>query len=411
MRDEHCCRNMKTFILVIVDQLGWRDRNRLPLLCKALGQPRQIVNNYLPTVTETAHATISTGTLPEQHGIIGEESLFQAQGGGIGSRRVDERVFRSGGYGAGTPLVLALCQGGIECLVVAGKPKVAHLLAPTGPLAPAGLTKLWLQPDRRGRLNWERTSTTRPLLPACELRSLATPCADSLLIQAADGLLDDHFAVGGDRGVVLVLALPCVDILGHCNHRDSPLMDNAFGRLDDELTDFIKRRLEAGDAYTVVGDHGWRDVDTAVWLGNGKVWVCQRDEEPRSVELPDGILHVGEVDEAKPAIVCDGGTMRVWVREGDQESVATWFMENLPEGFDSVESGQELSTILKERERVHENWGHIVCFVKKNVAVCKREWVKKAEGIRVPVVEHGTNFAEDATVPMWSHVDRDVAAT
>jgi len=262
---------MDTVIYVIVDQLGWEDREFFPALCDLLGEPRRVTVPYFPTLTETAHACFSTGAFPSKHGIIGGQSLVQTGASELDLAGVDEDVYGVNGYGAGIPFVVDLASRDVECFVVAGKTKVAQLLCPSG-LRPPRVTRITFRRKANLDLDWSVQSdrSITPELPECNISELRDTDTDLLLIRAAAALLDSTRESG--EPCLLFLALPRVDVVGHWLPRTSQAMVQCFRKLDEELTEFLSSRIRGEDecAIVVTGDHGWRSVDTAVWLDEGR---------------------------------------------------------------------------------------------------------------------------------------------
>jgi len=102
-----------------------------------------------------------------------------------------------------------------------------------------------------------------------------------------------------------------------------------------------------------------------------------------------------------PAVVCDGGTMRVWTEGNRENDVAEWLTEELGRYLANVRHGQALETFLDGFDSRHTNWGRIVCAARENVALCKTHWLENENGeISVPVAEHGSDAQCDRDVPM-----------
>lgn len=392
---------MDTILFVIIDQMGWADCGQFRSLTRLLGEPRKVTTPYFPTVTETAHASVSVASPPKTHGIIGGESLVESGGGQLRLVQVDESVFQSRGYGDGTPFEHNFTAGDAECFVVAGKRKVAQLLCPE-PLRPRTLTRVTFERSSGNRLCWSIQTSRRdtPILPDCSISELDDPDSDSLLIRAAATLLDCAAEFAKNR--VLLLCLPRLDAIGHWNDRDSRAIVETLQRLDRELTDFLSLQFEGQEcAVVVVGDHGWRPVDTAIWFSNHQVNCLKLNGERTQFNLPDGIRTYGR--EGKPAILCDGGTVRIWTQEGQENGVARWLNDALGEYLTDVRFRPALEAFLEQHGSAHTNWGQVVGFAKENAALCKPGWVEHTDGkVCVPVAEHGSDFERDLVVPMWT---------
>src|SRR5437867_53272 len=121
---------MKVFVLVVIDQLRWQDHVHFPRLDNRLGVPRCVSVPYLPSVTETAHASISVATLPAQHGVIGGGAWVRSVNGQLDYLKVDDSVFLQSGFGAGNPFCRDLSDQAIDCFVLAAKHKVGQLIYP-----------------------------------------------------------------------------------------------------------------------------------------------------------------------------------------------------------------------------------------------------------------------------------------
>jgi hypothetical protein len=179
---------MDIVIYVILDQLGLQDAAQFPRLSALLGPPDPATVPYFPTVTETAHASFAVCSSPADHGVIGAGSAVGRSGIGFQFEEIDENVFSPSGCGYGKPFIVELASKGVECLVVAGKRKVAQLLCPR-PLAREGVTRIW--PDiEESRWNLVKPGDAKPPLPRFALESLKDPETDALLIEAARMLLE-----------------------------------------------------------------------------------------------------------------------------------------------------------------------------------------------------------------------------
>ena len=95
---------MSIVICVVVDQMGWQDRTSFPLLTKLLGTPNQVELPYFPTITETAHASISVAAPPSTHGIVGRYLLVEGPDG-LHVLGINENAFSSTGYGDGKTIL------------------------------------------------------------------------------------------------------------------------------------------------------------------------------------------------------------------------------------------------------------------------------------------------------------------
>jgi len=269
---------MDTVIFVIIDQLGWADREHFRGLTGLLGEPRKVTTPYLPTVTETAHASVSVAASPRRHGIIGGESLVEAGHGALRLAQVDESVFQSGGYGDGEPLCSNFAVGDADCFVVAGKRKVAQLLCPEA-LRPHTLTRVTFNRSSGSGFAWSIQTSRRdtPRLPDCHISELRDADTDSLLIQAAATLLDAAAESGKIR--LLLLCLPRLDIIGHWNDRDSQAIVETLERLDRELFEFLSSQFEGQPS------HAYRVRETVgrTSPGSQSVIFCQDPTETTEV--------------------------------------------------------------------------------------------------------------------------------
>ena len=75
----------------------------------------------------------------------------------------------------------------------------------------------------------------------------------------------------------------------------------------------------------------------------------------------------------------DGGTLRVWADDGRERKVASWLEDKLGEYLDPARRvcfGDELDRYLSSRHSGHVNWGSVVCFADKDVALCKSNWIE-----------------------------------
>lgn len=389
---------MDTLLIVVVDQLSWQDTPHFPKLRGLLGEATRIQVPYFPTVTETAHASFAFSAMPEQHGVIGSEWFVESPEGTLRRRGIDPTSETDSFGGDAHRVVVELARRNVECFVVAGKPNVAHLLFPG--LVVSHQQVVWVPMDR-STLSL-RPRAAKPFDIPCprdnKANGLDDPRIDSLLIEQAGLLLDKVRRPEKSANCLLFLGLPMVDRLGHWNCRESDRLRTHFERLDQEVTRLIEANLEGDTAVVITGDHGWRKTDTAVWVEATGFWRLRHGGNEEHLGLPGGV----RFDENRmPAIICDGGTVRLWTTKGKEEAVAEWLIGVLKEDLDSVRLGVGLSDYLNEFQSNHSNWGNVVGLAARHVALCKKEWITKNGITRVPCVEHGTHFPEDRTVPLW----------
>ncbi len=394
---------MKTTIVVVVDQLSYADAANLPRTRSLMGTPREVSLAWMPTLTETSFASISTGLGSESHGVIGS-GAFRRTHEGLEWRSVEEQVLTEEGYGIGNSLASYLAQRGVQAMTVAGKDKVAWLLDNRRSLVgPAGAI----------RATYTRASIEEPFetevldcdgIPVGRFHGLLGP--KSLAGAGTNrGLLTmarDLFAVARDPGrpACLFVALPELDHLGHIAPRESPAFQCAVADLDDALVEFINDVSALNDEHQVIvtSDHGCRPIDKAIYFDGWNPHLIDSGDLRRPLPMPPGLER--SLRDDGPAIVCDGGTIRFWVQDGRGSEVAGFLREHWREALQS--STDRMATDGTSGDFGHEHWGDVVGVAHANVALCKAAWIRAENGrFVIPCGEHGTDLPADAVVPWW----------
>lgn len=396
---------MDTILLVVIDQLGWQDIRHFTDLQSVLGDPVCVEVPYFPTVTETAHASLAFSALPEGHGVIGGEWFTEVSKNTLGLCGISQAG------GPLKPVTIELVRRHVECFVVAGKPKVAQLLFPISVAAP-DLPALHV-PEEMVRVTLDRNKSGDIFFKIDEAKTFPVPSPnrtpsdendpliDTLLIEQASLLLNKVRQPHRITNCLLFLGLPMVDRLGHRHPRDSETMCTHFKCVDKELAGFVKSNLDSETAVIVTGDHGWRPTDTVIWVEDGKFRRLRRGGVPEVLGMPDAIR---PDENGVPAVVCDGGTVRLWVAPGEEAAAATQLRELLTPDLSDVYYGTTLTNLLNRFNSNHKNWGGVVGIAAYNVALCKRDWITKGQEPcvpRVPHAEHGTLNPDDRLVPLW----------
>ncbi len=411
---------MRTFVVVVVDQLMFDDARHLSRVCELLGNPVPVDVEYFPTLTETAHASISTGTLPMRHGVIGDETYVPSCAGDLESVWVDDEVYVADGIGSGRPLVHDLYASGVQSFVISGKPKVALLLDPLYDRA-GGSTRITFEfePDQndKGLMVYEigeggQHRKPRPPYPRPSNR--LDPNLDRAMFNEANEAL--AFQRKDDLPAFLFLGLSRLDTLGHENHRSSSAFVEALALLDELIFELLADHGLLDDDVSrviITGDHGCRNIQRLVALSEDnrhlKAWATEpwTPQAPLfSMPLPVDLLR--QDSNSKPAVILDGGTIRFWVQEGEEEKIVTWLRDRCFSFLDVAGVAAELPSEIGPwtRASVHANWGDVVGIASRDVALCKRSWLfggaHDFPSTRV-VGEHGTATMEDRRVPWWGH--------
>ncbi len=410
---------MKTFVTVVIDQLGWADRDNLKYITKRLGQPARVLTPYFPTVTETAHASLGTGSLPCSHGVIGSETLT---GRDLRHCRIRESIYVDNRAQQTTSRLEVLEDQGVQVFVVAGKENVAKLVDPRPNFSGPGV-----------RVTYETDQMTEALAlsvldeyghqadPVWQLDTAPfpngrrDPCFDSCLIEIARLLLRNARDPG--RDAFLFLGLPYLDVFGHDHTRANPDFATTIQKLDARLDKFLNE-IGIGQAQNagavVTGDHGCRDVIAAVWpdstnrmryaLSLGRTGVL-------SLPTQELLTFFDEDGVERPAILFDGGTVRLWTKDGCADAVTRFLNNENSEWSAFLETAviaKDLTACIRQVDASrHDNWGHVVGIAKRNVALCKRSWMDLSQdgNAKIPRGEHGTDCDEDREVPWWGQPD------
>lgn len=230
---------------------------------------------------------------------------------------------------------------------------------------------------------------------------------NALLFDAATELLEKR-----DRRVptLLFLGVPLIDKLGHRFERDSVQFAAGLIALDRALSKFLSEQRGPDVKFIVTADHGCRKVTECVSLSlDGSYLECWSAGGTKCDRKTLPIRDIAKDQEGRPAIVLDGGTIRIWANDpASSRRIANHVRGELGSQLRKV----FLVTGSRRHRCSHEHWGQVVGIARRHVALCKRVWLFRDDcesPTNMVVGEHGTNWTDDAVVPWWgegeSHVD------
>ncbi len=418
---------MKTFVAICVDQLGWSHCGDLPNLTTFLdAKPRLVRASYLPTLTETAHVTLASGTSPSSHGVVGGE-VIRRDGDRLVHLRMADDAYNGGRPGDGSELLHRLHEVDVQTFVIAGKDKVAFALDPRPSKVDRGSDVAFratyervYADDGRRILKIQDGKEEAAFWPSFSLdkRCLKHPDTDRLLLQAAHKLLQNRWDPA--RHAFVFVGLPHLDQVGHRHPRTSEEVEDALKLLDVEIPRFLEScREEAEDPdglrTVVMGDHGSHEVDRVVWPQGGRIWAAVRGGQ--QVELPLPVEHLERSPaDGSPAMIFDGGTVRFWTKPGQARAVVDFLQEKKNrwgEFLEHVVTLAELDRAIGKADADtshHENWGDVVGFATQQASLCKLDWMRweSVDGEQHPIApwgEHGTSCDADRSVVWWGEGD------
>ncbi len=386
---------------IVIDQLGWDDRVHFPGLTGILGPPRKIISNIFPTLTESVHASFSTGDFPGRHGVIGGEAFRLDPD--VRHLMVDEYLYRTG-LCEGRSLVQALERIHVQSTVISGKSKVAQLLDPRPDNIRTGNIRITF--DAKG-------ATFEPLFfPPSDvhpsrlgLDDLKLPAAvrdatiDGFLLDAAERILRNPGLLDPGRDQFAFVGLPFTDVLGHITGHKDPDFLASLTKLDRRLSLVLREIVSIFPNYRVLvcGDHGVREVDTLVRLDEDspelRLSILRHDRTAESRLLPaeDVAFHGRD-----PMIIFDGGTVRFWTRPGRRDHLAEVLRRDFRDILAEVIVPGDMKGMDAHRKTSrHLHWGDLFGTAQVGVGLLKPEWRPPIRG------EHGTDLPEDRCVPVW----------
>lgn len=285
-------------VVVLVDGLGASSLKQRAgharTLAPALTRATTIPSGF-PTTTAAALASLTTGTRPGEHGMVGYRVL---------DRSADRLVNQLSGWDAG--MVPELWQ---PRPTVFERATAEHVAASV------------IGPSR-----YARSGLTRAILRGAEYRS-AGSIAERFA--AARDLLD-----GGGRRLVY-LYVPELDMTAHARGWESPEWTAALELLDGEVSSFV-RGLGPREAALLTADHGVLDVPASshVLVGGPLLeGVRYLAGEPRCLQL-----HL-EADADLRAVLerwraAEGD--RAWIASRDEVAASGWFGEVGPAAADRM---------------------------------------------------------------------------
>ncbi len=309
-------------------------------LAAALVGPASTVDVGFPTTTAASLATLTTGTAPGQHGLVGYSVLDP-----VGDRVVNQ---------------LNGWDAHIDPSVWQLEPTVFERAAAER------IDSFSIGPER-----FRHSGFTHAVLRGAVYRSAET-IADRLRI--ARLTLDEI-----DRGLLYVY-VPELDKAAHAYGVESPEWTTALEELDGAVRDFTSS-LRAKEGLIVTADHGVLDVPE-----HGHVLF------DRSPQLVDGVRHVGGEPRCLQ-LYCEPGTdvaalaarwtesegSRAWIATRDEAIAANWFGEVKPE--------------------VRPRIGDILVAARKRVAYYDSRSPQSLRG-RGMVGQHGSLSPEESRVPL-----------
>lgn len=387
---------MKAFLLIVIDQLRYDEHQFFPKLGASLGAPQKYRTDVFPTLTESVHASIATGSLPGAHGVIGDE-WFEEDGSYrcISTRKARRDPFLDA-PSAGRLIGRALAARGVDCFVVAGKEKVADIMAPPA-FRPRGAVVASYRSERDNRYHLHIDDCRRSTEFARDLpeeavaegafHNLRDPAIDMALVGVMTHLIEKHRS-DDETPLFAFVGFHRLDVIGHRQRRAT--LGPVFASID-AATDLLVRRFQEhfiDSRIVVTADHGVRPVDRCVVYSDEAGGFI----EIRGTDVLDLRSPVGSP--RGDGHVMDGGTLRAW---------------NPPERLSRVERALgafNCTAPFRSMRDVHPRWGDRVAEASLDVGLAKPDWLGDidlvAKSVSRPIIaEHGTASPEDAEVPWW----------
>jgi predicted AlkP superfamily pyrophosphatase or phosphodiesterase len=246
------------------------------------------ISSVFPTTTAAALASLTTGTLPGEHGLVGYTAFDAA----------NDRVVNQ--------------LTGWDAAMTADWQRVPTLFERADA---AGLASIAIGPAR-----YRESGFTRAVLRGADYRSAAS---------IPDRLARASEALSGPPGLIYVY-VPELDSASHAHGLESPNWVSALEELDAAVARFLPR-LGPAHGLLVTADHGVIDVPheaQRVVAPELLVGVRHVAGEPRCLQLH---LEPGESPEAHAERWRDAERTRAWVSTRRQAMDAGWFGTVAPE--------------------------------------------------------------------------------
>jgi predicted AlkP superfamily pyrophosphatase or phosphodiesterase len=403
---------LKTVIVILIDQLKWDDHIYFPNITRILGSPQKYDVPYFPTITETAHASISTNHYQYYHGVVGSESFNIVENPSIivEKKVINEDWCKSFEVDKKNIQIHKFNNSGIQTFVLSAKDKVAKLIDPEDQREGRTCRIFCRQPENFQNLeyfidgndlvmkNWPALKNNLP-----KLETLEDERIDQAFLDIAKEMLSDKFRDPA-KDAVFFLSLSYTDTSGHKFGHNNQHFIKGLKRLDKSIGDFISncKRDETSDPiFWVISDHGCREIKHYIWPSEDekRINVAENGIVNKVIDIPVDYLYEFEYEfDKKPTITFDGGMMRLWVRKEALKKMADFLKEKLSPYIDEI--------VFFKLDKIsryfnHRNFGNITVLAKKDVAFCKRAWVLKNNIFNYPLGEHGSQFDEDRIVPFW----------
>lgn len=333
-------------VVVVVDGLGAANLQSRAGHARFLSprmSKRDVIRTVLPSTTAAALASLTTGRMPGEHGLVGYRVLDAAH---------DRLVNQLNGWDAGmVPETWQRSQTVFEAATADGVPAFAI-----------------------GAARYADSGFTRAVLRGAEFRTAAS-LADRF--STAQAVLEQH------RGALVYLYVPELDQVAHSHGWESDRWLGLLEQLDAEVADF-ERRMPRGTGILVTADHGVVDVPA-----HRHVFV---DDHP---ELLDGIRHVGGEPRfvslyAEPGL---DDAARVRLVEGWRaaEGHRAWVLGR-DEAIEAGVYGPEVA------DEVRPRIGDVLIAARSGVAYYdRREPNRQAEHM---IGQHGSLTDEETRVPL-----------
>lgn len=413
----------RNVVLVVIDQFRFDYHRHLGRSRKFLQALDLCDTHSFPTCTETMHANISTGEYPSGHGIISDCYFDEGRAPGECDffSMFTDLSESFGNNGRVSVAGLAQSQG-YDVICIGGKAETVQLLGVgSSPFAQISRgDKGRHQIDAKPRAERAIKEKIRQInLGSVSKEGRYEPHYDEWVFGAVKPALEvwrDNQKEA--RSLLLMLALPALDYIGHKYGPNSPEVIRSLRVIDGILCRLRKLFHEDETLMIVLGDHGCRQVDVAA--------ILDKDEDPaemlvyRKETTEDGPQF--RLDEEKIQLDSDfldhvrfmqpdGGMIRIWLRDvGERPRVIGWLSSKL-EGLGRVEDPTEPAregTIRANSQ--HSRLGDVVVLADPNTAFFRNRWCpgydpktpKKTMrcGLDMFVGEHGSHHDEDRHVAL-----------
>ncbi|PIN85891.1 hypothetical protein COV19_07410 [Candidatus Woesearchaeota archaeon CG10_big_fil_rev_8_21_14_0_10_44_13] len=392
--------------LIIIDQLRADYKEHLQKCSKLLPNHAVCYVDSLPSSTESAHETISSGEQPRIHGFISKTAKGRAKG-------LDQLIMKL--RRKELPSLASLGhKNGFGVYVIGGKEETVRVMGDE-PNCRAMVYYLKDNPLFNDKFvhvsnNQILDYSLTQLLNEIDFKGIPQPQWDKKVLN----IFRHIYMMESLQKKFFIMTLSSLDKLGHDYGPNSKEVCEHLKFLDNSLVDLINNK----DASVIItGDHGCRLVSRYVIepaeAGSDILRVYNFDGNSIRFHEDHSLDNFGSISD----IQYDGGLLRIWFKgEGSlSEKDLSFFFKYghvFPHYTLQKDADEEIVRLYENSK--HENLGDVLVVARGDSMFCKLSWIedpirKKIAGRAIlkkgelPIGEHGTQYSEDREVCFLSN--------